>query len=236
MRLIDEQHLLTPVYGSRRKTVHLNRLVHRVNRKRVRRLMRQMGLQAVYPRPRTSLPSKGHRTYPYRLRGLTIDRPNPVRATDISYEPLARGFMYLVAVMDWHSRRVLSWRVSNALDTGFCVEALEESLARHGPPETLNTDQGCQFTSQAFTGVLEAQGVAISMDGKGCYRDNIFVEGLWRSVKYKCVYLKAFKDGAHLKQVLGRYFTRYNQKRPHQGLGDATPDEVYFPQLVKQAA
>ncbi|MBZ5875249.1 IS3 family transposase [Chromohalobacter salexigens] len=236
MRLIDEQHLLTPVYGSRRMTAHLNRLGRRINRKRVRRLMRQMGLQAIYPRPRTSLPGKGHRIYPYRLRGLTIDRPNQVWATDISYIPLARGFMYLVAVMDWHSRRVLSWRVSNTLDTDFCIDALEEALSRHGPPEIFNTDQGCQFTSQAFTDVLEAHGVTISMDGKGCYRDNIFVERLWRSVKYECVYLKAFKDGAQLKEELGHYFTWYNQERPHQGLDDATPDELYFAQPLNKAA
>lgn len=236
MRLIDEQYLLTPVYGSRRMTVHFNRLGHRVNRKRIRRLMRQMGLQAVYPRPRTSLPGKGHRIYPYRLRGLTIDGPNQVWATDISYIPLARGFMYLVAVMDWHSRRVLSWRVSNTLDTDFCIDALEEALARHGPPEIFNSDQGCQFTSQAFTGVLEAHGVQISMDGKGCYRDNIFVERLWRSVKHECVYLKAFKDGAHLKRELRDYFIWYNQERPHQGLDDATPDEMYFQQPLTQAA
>lgn len=236
MRLIDEQHLRTPVYGSRRMSAHLNRLGHRVNRKRVRRLMRQMGLQAIYPRPRTSLPGKGHRIYPYRLRGLTIDRPNQVWATDVSYLPLARGFMYLVAVMDWHSRRVLSWRVSNTLDTDFCVDALEEALTRHEPPEIFNTDQGCQFTSQAFTGVLEAHGVQISMDGRGCYQDNIFVERLWRSVKYECVYLKAFEDGAHLKRELRDYFAWYNRERPHQGLDDATPDEVYFHQPMTQAA
>ncbi len=144
--------------------------------------------------------------------------------------------MYLVAVMDWHSRRVLSWRVSNTLDTDFCIDALEEALTRHGSPEIFNTDQGCQFSSQDFTDVLEAHGVTISMDGKGCYRDNIFVERLWRSVKYECVYLKAFKDGAQLKQELGRYFIWYNQERPHQGLDDATPDELYFPQSLNKAA
>lgn len=217
-------------------TVQLNRLGHRVNHKRVRRLMRQMGLQAVYPRLRTSLQGKGHRIYPYRLRGLTIDRLNQVWATDISYIPLARGFMYLVAVMDWPSRRVLSWRASNTLDTDFCVDALEEALARHGPPEIFNTDQGCQLTSQAFTGVLEAHGVTISMDGKGCYRDNIFVERLWRSVKHECVYLTAFEDGQHLKQALNRYFRHYNQNRYHQTLEYQTPDEVYYGHPLSLAA
>jgi putative transposase len=178
MRLIDEEHLRTPVYGSRRMTVYLNRLGHSVNRKRVQRLMRQMGLQAVYPRPRTSRPGEGHKIYPYLLRGRVIDRPNQVWAIDVTYIPMARGFMYLVAIMDWHSRRVLSWRVSNTLDTDFCIDALEEALARHGAPEIFNTDQGCQFTSQALTAVLEAHDIRISMDGKGCYQDNIFVERL----------------------------------------------------------
>jgi len=183
MRLIDEEHLRTPVYGSRRMTIYLNRLGHPVNRKRVQRLMRQMGLQAVYPRPRTNRPGEGHRIYPYLLRGRVINRPNQVWAADVTYLPMARGFMYLVVIMDWHSRRVLAWRISNTLDTDFCVDALEDALARHGSPEVFNTDQGCQFTSKAFTDVLEAHEVRISMDGKGCYQDNIFVERLWRSVK-----------------------------------------------------
>ncbi|TDA95452.1 IS3 family transposase [Halomonas marinisediminis] len=182
------------------------------------------------------MPGKEHRIYPYRLRGLTIDRPNQVWATDISYLPLTRGFMYLVAVMDWHSRRVLSWQVSNTLDTDLCVDALEEALARYGLPEIFNSDQGCQFTSQAFTNVLEGHGVAISMDGKSCYRDNIFVEQLWRRVMYECVYLTAFEDGTHLKRAMRNYFAWYNRERPHQELDDATPDEMYFPQPVKQAA
>ncbi len=170
------------------------------------------------------------------LRGRVIDRPNQVWATDITYIPLARGFMYLVAIMDWHSRRVLAWRVSNTLDTDFCIDALEEALACYGKPEIFNTDQGCQFTSQSFTEVLEAHDVRISMDGKGCYQDNIFVERLWRSVKYECVYLKAFESGAHLRGDLKRYFAWYNTERPHQGLDDATPDEVYFSQPLIQAA
>ena len=236
MRLIDEEHLRTPVYGSRRMTTHLNRLGHTVNRKRIRRLMRQMGLHAVYPKPRTSQSGVGHRVYPYLLRDRVIDRPNQVWATDVTYIPMARGFMYLVAIMDWHSRRVLAWRVSNTLDTDFCIDALEEALERYGPPSIFNSDQGCQFTSQAFTEVLKAHGVRISMDGKGCYRDNIFVERLWRSVKYECVYLKAFEDGAHLRRELRKYFTWYNRQRPHQGLDDATPDEVYFDQPLTQAA
>ncbi len=236
MRLIDEEHLRTPVYGSRRLTVYLNRLGRAVNRKRVQRLMRKMGLQAVYPKPRTSRPDKGHRIYPYLLRDRVIDRPNQVWATDVTYIPMARGFMYLVAIMDWHSRRVLAWRVSNTLDTDFCIDALEEALTHHGSPEIFNTDQGCQFTSKAFTEVLAAHDVRISMDGKGCYQDNIFVERLWRSVKYECVYLKAFENGVHLREDLKRYFTWYNMNRPHQGLDDATPDEVYFDQPLTQAA
>ncbi|MFI9653071.1 IS3 family transposase [Guyparkeria sp. GHLCS8-2] len=236
MRLIDEEHLRTPVYGSRRLTVYLNRLGRAVNRKRVQRLMRQMGLQAVYPKPRTSRPDKGHRIYPYLLRDRVIDRPNQVWATDVTYIPMARGFMYLVAIMDWHSRRVLAWRVSNTLDTDFCIDALEEALTHHGSPEIFNTDQGCQFTNKAFTEVLAAHDVRISMDGKGCYQDNIFVERLWRSVKYECVYLKAFENGVHLREDLKRYFTWYNMNRPHQGLDDATPDEVYFDQPLTQAA
>ena len=236
MRLIDAEHLRTPVYGSRRMSAHLNRQGYAVNRKRVQRLMREMGLQAIYPKPCTSRPGMGHRIYPYLLRGRVIDRPNQVWATDITYIPLARGFMYLVAIMDWHSRRVLAWRVSNTLDTDFCIDALEEALARYGKPEIFNTDQGCQFTSQAFTEVLEAHDVRISMDGKGCYQDNIFVERLWRSVKSECVYLKAFESGAHLRRDLKCYFAWYNTERPHQGLDDATPDEVYFSQPLTQAA
>jgi putative transposase len=183
MRLIDEIHLRWPFYGSRRIRDELEERGHTVNRKRVQRLMRQMGLQALYPRQRTSQPGKGHTIYPYRLRGLTIERANQVWATDICYIPMAKGFMYLAAIMDWHSRRVLSWRVSNTLDTDFCIDALEEALQRFGAPEIFNTDQGCQFTSEPFTAVLKDHGIAISMDGKGRWVDNVFVERLWRSVK-----------------------------------------------------
>jgi len=236
MYLIDQQHLETPYYGSRKMRVHLQHQGYRVNRKRVQRLMRTMGIQAVYPRPRTSIPGDGHKVYPYLLKGLKIDRPNQVWATDISYVPLARGFMYLVAIIDWYSRKVLSWRISNTMDTDFCVDALEEALQRHGTPEIFNTDQGVQFTSEAFTSVLKEHGIRISMDGKGCYHDNIFVERLWRSVKYECVYLTAFEDGHHLKQALNRYFRHYNQTRYHQTFDYQTPDEVYYEQPMTLAA
>lgn len=227
MRLIDEQYLKTPFYGSRRMMLHLVRLGHRINRKRVQRLMRTMGLVALYPKPRTSRLQSGHQVYPYRLREVTVCRPNQVGCTDITYVPLAQGFMYLVAIMDWYSRKVLAWRVSNTLDTTFCVAALEEALARHGRPEIFNSDQGSQFTSQVFTGLLAAQGIRISMDGRGCYYDNIFVERLWRTVKYECLYLKTFESGAELRRELRGWFDWYNQDRPHQGLANRTPDEVY---------
>ena len=232
MRLIDEQHLKMPYYGSRKMCTFLRSLGYCVNRKRVRRLMRQMGLEAIYPRPRTSQPGEGHKVYPYLLKELIIDRPNQVWATDLTYIPMERGFMYLVAIMDWCSRRVLAWRVSNTMDADFCVDALEEALDRYGAPEIFNSDQGSQFTSDAFTGALQKHSVKISMDGKGCYRDNIFVERLWRSVKYECVYLKAFDNAVQLKQELKSYFQLYNSERFHQGLDDNTPDQVYF----KQAA
>jgi putative transposase len=233
MRLLDEQYLRTPFYGSRRMTVHLRRLGHSVNRKRVCRLMRRMGLQAIYPRPRTSTPNPEHKVYPYLLRDVAVTRPNQVWATDITYVPMAQGFMYLVAVLDWYSRKVLAFRVSNSLEAGFCVEALQEALARHGSPEIFNTDQGSQFTSQAFTGVLEAAGVRISMDGKGRCYDNIFVERLWRTVKYEYLYLHAFEGGQDLRQGLGSWVEWYNRERPHQGLGYKTPDEVYYGELER---
>ncbi|MET4694387.1 putative transposase [Endozoicomonas sp. NE40] len=232
MRLIDEQHLKTPFYGSRKMCTFLRNLGYCINRKRVRRLMRQMGLEAIYPKPRTSQPGMGYKIYPYLLKELVIDRPNQIWATDLTYIPMERGFMYLIAIMDWYSRRVLAWRVSNTMDADFCVDALEEALNRYGAPEIFNSDQGSQFTSDAFTGVLKKHNVRISMDGKGCYRDNIFVERLWRSVKYECVYLKAFDNGAQLKQELKSYFQLYNSERPHQSLDDNTPDQMYF----KQAA
>lgn len=233
MRMLDEQYLRTPFYGSRRMTVHLRRLGHGVNRKRVSRLMRRMGLQAIYPRPRTSTPHPEHKVYPYLLRGVAVTRPNQVWATDITYVPMAQGFMYLVAVLDWYTRKVLAFRVSNSLEAGFCVEAMKEALARHGSPEIFNTDQGSQFTSQAFTGVLEAANVRISMDGKGRCYDNIFVERLWRTLKYEYLYLHAFDGGQDLRQGLRTWVGWYNEQRPHQGLGYKTPDEVYYGDLER---
>jgi putative transposase len=228
MRLIDEIHLRWPFYGSRRIRNELEDRGQWVNRKRVQRLMRQMGLTALYPRRRTSQPGKGHKIYPYLLRDLAIEEANQVWATDICYLPMAKGFMYLVAIMDWHSRRVLSWRVSNTMDTDFCIEALQEALARFGAPDIFNTDQGAQFTSEAFTGVLKAHDIAISMDGKGRWVDNVFVERLWRSVKYEDVYLRAYETPRELRAGLGRYFEFYNARRRHSALDRRTPDAVYF--------
>ena len=226
MKVIDQQYLDTPFYGSRRMAAWLRRRGHWVNRKRIRRLMRIMGIRAIYRRPRTSKPGLGHKVYPYLLKGMKITRPNQVWAADITYIPMARGFLYLVAIMDWYSRYVLSWRLSNTLDVDFCVEALEEALKK-GRPEIFNTDQGSQFTSEAFTGLLKQQGIQISMDGKGSYRDNLFVERLWRSVKYEEVYLKAYQDGRDARIGISKYFRFYNNQRPHQALGYRTPAEVF---------
>ena len=234
MRLIDEIHLQWPFYGSRRVCDELGGRGHTVNRKHAQRLMRLMGLRALYPRQRTSQPGRGHTIYPYLLRGLAIDRPNQVWATDLCYIPMAKGLMYLVAIMDWYSRRVLAWRVSNTMDTAFCIEALEEAIQRHGAPEIFNTDQGAQFTSEAFTGALKAHGIKISMDGKGRWVDNVFVERLWRSVKYEDVYLRAYETPVELRAGLGRYFTFYNAQRRHSGLGRRTPDAVYFDQAKRE--
>ena len=228
MHLLDEIHLEYPFYGSPRLRDELETRGHPVNRKRVQRRMRLMGLRALYPKPRTSQPGAGHPVYPYLLTGLSIERPNQVWATDICYLPMAQGFMYRVDIMDWYSRRVLAWRVSNTFDSDFCVEALEEALARDGPPEIFNTDQGAQFTSQAFTKVLKAHAVAISMDGKGCWVDNVFIERLWRSVKYEDVYLRAYETPASLRAGLTCYFQFYNGRRRHSALGRQTPDAVYF--------
>jgi putative transposase len=236
MRVIDEIHLQLPFYGSRRVRDELETRGHSLNRKRVQRLMRQMGLRALYPRPRTSQPGKGHKIYPYLLRDLRVERANQVWASDICYIPMAKGFMYLVAIMDWHTRRVLSWRVSNTLDSEFCVEALEEALERFGPPEIFNTDQGAQFTSAAFTEVLKARDIEISMDGKGRWVDNVFVERLWRSVKYEDVYLRAYETPAELRAGLTRYFTFYNTRRRHSALDRRTPDAVYFNQVSPDLA
>jgi len=227
MRRIDEMHLKRPFYGSRRIRDWLQDEGHDINRKRVQRLMRQMGIRALYPQPRTSKPGKDHKIYPYLLRDLVIDRPNQVWATDISYIPMAKGFVYLVAVIDWYSRKVLSWRLSNSMDTDFCVDALEEALGRYGCPDIFNTDQGAQFTSEAFTDVLKEAGIDISMDGKGRWIDNVFVERLWRSVKYEEVYLKAYETVAEARAGIDTYFQFYNSERRHQSMNRQTPDQVY---------
>ena len=227
MKLIDHQYLATPFYGARKIAVWLKSQDYSINRKRVRRLMRLMGIRAIYRRPRTSKPAPGHKIYPYLLGGLKITRPNQVWAADITYIPMARGFLYLVAIIDWYSRYVLSWRLSNTLDDDFCVEALEEAL-RKGRPDIFNTDQGSQFTSEAFTGFLEQHGIRISMDGKGSYNDNLFIERLWRTVKYEEVYLKAYQDARDARIGLGSYFRFYNTERPHQALGYKTPAEVFI--------
>jgi len=226
MKLIDRQYLATPFYGARKIAAWLKSQGYRVNRKRIRRLMRIMGLKAIYRRPRTSKPALGHKIYPYLLGDLRITRPNQVWAADITYIPMAHGFLYLVAIIDWYSRYVLSWRLSNTLDADFCIEALEEALTK-GKPEIFNTDQGAQFTSEAFTGLLQQHGVRISMDGKGSYNDNLFIERLWRTVKYEEVYLKAYQGGKEAKVGIGNYFRFYNTERPHQALGYRTPAEVY---------
>jgi putative transposase len=227
MRRIDEIHLKLPFYGSRRIRDQLQREGYKVNRKKVRRLMHLMGISALYPKRRTSLPDRGHKIYPYLLRDMTIDRPNQVWSADICYIPMARGFLYLVAIMDWASRKVLAWRISNTMDTEFCVDALEEALSRYGTPEIFNTDQGAQFTSDAFTTVLKDAGVRISMDGKGRWIDNVFIERLWRSLKYEEVYLKAYDTVAEAIRGIGDYFDLYNEERPHQALARLTPNEAY---------
>ena len=225
--LIDEEYTQHPFYGSRRMVVILLRLGWLVNRKRVQRLMRVMGLAGMAPGPSTTVRHPGHKVYPYLLRGVAVVRPNHVWSTDITYIRLARGFAYLVAVIDWYSRRVLSWRISNSMDASFCVDCLEEALISHGKPDIFNTDQGVQFTSLAFTGVLLREGVAISMDGRGRALDNIFVERLWRNVKHEDVYLNGYATIGELTVGLTRYFAFYNEERPHQALNYQTPDVVY---------
>ena len=226
MALIDRQYLRAPFYGARRLAAWLGTQGHTVNRKRVKRLMQLMGLAAIYQRPRTSQPAPEHRIYPYLLRGLVIERINQVWAADICYIPMARGFLYLVAVMDWVSRYVLAWRLSNLLDTSFCVAAVEEALSK-GRPEIFNTDQGSQFTDEDFTSVLHTHEVAISMDGRGRFSDNIFVERLWRSLKYEEVYLTAYESVAEARQGIASYFEFYNNERLHQALGYRTPRQVF---------
>ena len=228
MKLIDRLYMAIPFYGARKIADCLKRQGHIVNRKRVQRLMRLMGIRAIYRKPRTSKPGKGHKIYPYLLRGLKVTRLNQVWSADITFIPMAKGFLYLVAIIDWYSRHVLSWRLSNTLDADFCVEALEEAL-RKGRPEIFNTDQGSQFTGAEFTGMLKKHNIRISMDGKGSYSDNLFIERLWRTVKYEEVYLNAYQDGREARISLSNYFLFYNTERPHQALGYRTPAEVFAP-------
>jgi putative transposase len=228
MRVMDELFLQMPYLGSRQMRSRLRRMGHKdVGRKRVRRLMRVMGLRAVYQKPRTSVPHPEHPVYPYLLRGLAIAKPNQVWCADITYIPMRRGFLYLVAIMDWHSRKVLSWRLSNTLESDFCVAALEDALSRYGAPEICNTDQGCQFTSLGFIALLQGHNIRISMDGKGCWGDNIMVERLWRSLKYENIYLHAYETGSEARRGIGQWIVDYNQNRGHSSLGDCTPDEIY---------
>ena len=227
MRLIDEAFLECPFYGARQMARHLRRQGYGVGRKRVSRLMAKMGLMPIYQKPRTSEPHPRHPIYKYLLRGLAIERPNQVWCADITYIPMRRGFLYLVAIMYWATRKVLAWRLSNTMAADFCIEALEDALARFGVPEIFNTDQGSQFTSPRFTDVLKDAGVRISMDGRGRWMDNVFIERLWRSMKYECVYLHAFETGSELRGGLGRWITYYNTRRPHSALAGQTPDEMY---------
>jgi len=237
MRLIDQCYIDLPFYGTRRVKDWLwDNHSLKVNRKRIQRLRRLMGLETLYPKRNLSLANKQHRIYPYLLRGVEVVRPNQVWSTDITYLPMARGFAYLVAVIDWYSRKVLSWRLSTTLDAGFCVEALEEALEHHGKPEIFNTDQGCQFTSEDFVSVLQREEVKISMDGKGRWMDNVFVERLWRTVKYEEVYLKAYDSIKDARTSLAKYFLFYNSERRHQSLGRSTPDEVHFESAARLAA
>jgi putative transposase len=239
MRRIDQLHLDYPFAGSRMLQSFLVREGFRIGRLHVRTLMKRMGIEAIYRRPHTSKPAPGHKIYPYLLRHLVVERPNQVWAMDITYIPMARGFVYLAAVVDWFSRKVLAWRVSITLDTTFCLEAVEEALARYGKPEMFNTDQGSQFTSFAFTDLLNKHDITISMDGKGAWRDNVFVERLWRTIKYEEVYLRAYNTVPEARLSLGRYIDGfYNAKRPHSSLDRKTPDEAYFNPLraIQQAA
>jgi putative transposase len=235
LRWIDEMFTRWPFLGSRRMTAMLRAEGQTINRKRVQRLMRRMGIAALGPRPRTTKSAPGHRIYPYLLRDVTVERPNQVWAADITYVPIGRGFLYLVAVMDWASRAVLSWRLSNTMDVSFCVSALEEALARFGRPEIFNTDQGSQFTSDAFTGTLTAAGIRISMDGRGRWMDNVFIERLWRSLKYEDVYLQGYADGREAKAGIARWIGFYNDSRPHQALDNRTPMVVWRGTLGERA-
>jgi putative transposase len=236
MRRLDRLHLEFPFAGSRMLRGLLVAEGCKIGRRHVKTLMRRMGIEALYRRPRTTKPEPGHKIYPYLLRGIEITQPNQVWAMDITYIPMERGFVYLAVVLDWFSRRVLSWRVSITMEASFCVETLEDALARHGKPEIFNTDQGSQFTGAAFTGVLIDNGIAISMDGKGAWRDNVFVERLWRSVKYEEVYLRAYDTASEARASIGRYLDFYNCRRPHSSLDGNTPDHAYFTPLPLRTA
>ena len=236
MRRLDQLHLEFPFAGARMLRDFLSAEGCQIGRRHVKTLMRRMGIEALYRRPRTTKPEPGHKIYPYLLRGMDITRPNQVWAMDITYIPMARGHVYLAVVLDWFSRRVLSWRVSITMEAAFCVEALQDALARHGKPDIVNTDQGSQFTGQAFTGVLADNGIAISMDGRGAWRDNVFVERLWRSVKYEEVYLRAYDTVGETRSSIGRYLDFYNGRRPHSSLDGSTPDQAYFNPLPLRLA
>ena len=227
MRRLDELHLEAPYYVARKLARQLKREGHEVGRRHVRTLMQRMGIEALYRKPRTSIPARGAQVYPYLLGGISIDRPNQAWASDISYVPMAHGFMYLVAILDVASRKVLAWRLSNTMTTDFCLEALEEAMGRYGRPKIFNTDQGSQFTDEDWITMLEGAGIAISMDGKGRWIDNVFIERLWRSVKYEEVYLREYTDGWHAEASLAAYFHLYDEERIHQALGYRTPGEVY---------
>ncbi len=236
MQRIDHLHLDFPFAGSRMLRDLLKQEGFRVGRKHVATLMKRMGIEALYRKPRTTRPGVGHKIYPYLLRSLSIDRPNQVWAMDITYIPMARGFVYLAVVLDWYTRRVLSWKVSITMDVHFCLEAVEEAIEHYGTPEIMNTDQGSQFTSQAFTGLLKDHSIQISMDGKGSWRDNVFIERLWRSVKYEDIYLRAYDSASAVRTGLNRYFNFYNSRRPHSSLDGQTPDQVYFNALPQTKA
>jgi putative transposase len=236
MRRLDRLHVEFPFAGSRMLRGLLTAEGCKIGRRHVKTLMKRMGIEALYRRPRTTKPAPGHKIYPYLLRGIEITRPNQVWAMDITYIPMARGFVYLAVVLDWFSRRVLSWRISITMEAAFCVETLEDALARHGKPGIFNTDQGSQFTGTAFTDVLIRNAIAISMDGKGAWRDNVFVERLWRSVKYEEVYLRAYSSVSEARASIGCYFDFYNRRRPHSSLDGTTPDHAYFPQLPLRMA
>jgi putative transposase len=236
MRRIDELHLEFPFAGSRMLRGLLAAEGSKIGRRHIATLMRRMGIEAIYRRPNTSKPAPGHRIYPYLLRGLSIERPNQVWAIDITYIPMARGFVYLAAVMDWFARRILAWRLSNTMEASFCIDAVEAALTQYGSPQIFNTDQGSQFTSAEFTSLLISNGIEISMDGKGAWRDNVFVERFWRTIKYEEVYLHAYDSVAEARQSIGRYLAFYNARRPHTALDQHTPDQAYFEPLPLRTA